>query len=85
MKKVEVKELGPYRRYKRLSDRRPIEARLVNVGDRKLMEIREKASEICRCPECDLMISVLHPGDEHLLTYLEPPEFHPRHRLLDNK
>lgn len=75
--------LSKPKKYKRYSDGGSVEAVLVKVGGKKLMEIREQASENLTCPGCRLTLSVMVGGATEWRTFLEVADFHKRHRSLD--
>jgi hypothetical protein len=73
---------GPWKRYKRYSDNVKLEARLVQMGDHKLMQVKESREGNFTCPCCSALIS---QGNAKAFpqVLLEPKSFHERHRPLD--
>jgi hypothetical protein len=73
---------SPWRRYKRYSDNVKLEARLIEVDGRKLMEVREPRGETIVCPSCSFVISQ-QGGLDMPNNIMDPQTFHSRHRPLD--
>jgi hypothetical protein len=74
--------LSEWKNYKRYSDSVNLEARLVNLKGKKMMQVREKKGEDFVCPCCAALLS---KGNGKLVPQfvLEPAVFHQRHRPLD--
>lgn len=74
--------LSEWKQYKRYSDNVKVEARLIQVGNRKLMQVKESRSGDFVCPHCAQVIS---QGNARSFpqTILEPRIFHERHKPLD--
>jgi len=73
---------SPWKRYKRYSDNRKVEARL--HPQRHLMEVRESnRSEDVTCPHCHVLLSRGN-GNETPDAFLPPNVFHERHKPLDD-
>ncbi|KKN17678.1 hypothetical protein LCGC14_0963370 [marine sediment metagenome] len=74
--------LSPWMKFKRYSDNVKVEARLVQVGDRKLMEVRESKGDEIVCSCCGHILSQV--GGKLIPNFqLEPKIFHERHKPLD--
>lgn len=74
--------LGPWKRYKRHSDNVKLEARLVQVGDKKFLEVKESRVGDFVCPCCSTILSQSNARSFPRML-LEPKIFHERHRPLD--
>ena len=72
----------PWKKYKRYSDNVKLEARLIEVEGRKLIQVKESRTGDFVCPHCGQVIS---HGNAHKFppTILDPKVFHERHRPLD--
>ncbi len=79
------KYLSEPKKYYRYSDHATVKARLVRIDGKKLMQILEKPSETRVCPGCSLLLSIRVGRRLGLRTYLEPAEFHKRHRPMVDK
>jgi hypothetical protein len=73
--------LSPWMPYKRYSDGKQVSARLVGMGTKKMMQVREKMMGDFCCPKCGELLSQ-HDTGEFPDTYLEPPIFHDRHKPI---
>lgn len=72
---------SPWKWYKRRSDNKKVEARLVE--GKHLVEVRESKSEDYWCPDCKSMLSKGNSKDfPHV--FLPPSVFHERHRPLSD-
>lgn len=75
--------LSHWNRYKRYSDSVKLEARLIQVGDTKLMEVRESRGDEIVCPACKHVLSQV--GGKLIPNFqLEPEIFHSQHKPIDN-
>lgn len=82
MPSTSARALSPWKNYKRYSDNVKLEARLIQVGDRKLMQVKESRNGDFCCPHCSEVISQGN-GRVFPQIILEPKIFHERHRPLD--
>lgn len=75
---------APWKRYKRYSDGKKVEARIVYLEYKPpLMEVRESDSEDMCCPACKTMLSRGN-GVDFPNCFLPPEVFHERHKPIDS-
>ncbi len=75
---------SPWRWYKRYSDGKKVEARIVHLEYKPpLMEVKESSGYDRTCPGCSLLLSKGN-GNETPNSFLPPDVFHGRHRPLED-
>ena len=78
----QLKVLGPWEKFKRYSDNVKVEARLIQVGSTKYLEVKESRGDEITCPGCKIVLSKTG-GKKMPRSRLLPADFHTRYKMID--